>query len=109
MTAPKRCAIYARVSTADQDPTMQLDELREFAARRGWTIVAEYVDHGVSGAKDRRPDLDRLMVHVGRGGVDVVLCWKFDRWARSARHLILTLDEFRAAGVDFASVRDSID
>ncbi len=88
---------------------MQLDELREFTARRGWTVVAEYVDHGESGAKDRRPKLDGLMTHVRRGGVDVVACWRFDRFARSVRHLVLALDEFRSLSVDFVSVRDAID
>jgi DNA invertase Pin-like site-specific DNA recombinase len=105
----KRAVLYARVSTAEQSPAMQLDELRELALRRGWTIVAEYTDHGESGAKDRRPELDKLMTHVRRGGVDVVACWKFDRLARSVRHLVLALDEFRALSVDFVSVRDAID
>jgi DNA invertase Pin-like site-specific DNA recombinase len=104
-----RVAFYCRVSTSEQDPAMQLDELREFAARRGWTVVAEYVDHGESGAKDSRPQLDRLLAHVRRGGIDVVACWRFDRFARSVRHLVLALDEFRALSVDFVSVRDAID
>lgn len=68
-TVKKRVALYARVSTSDQDPTMQLDELRTYADRRGWPIVGEYVDQGESGAKDRRPHLDALMARVRRGGV----------------------------------------
>lgn len=88
---------------------MQVDELRELATRRDWKMVGEYVDHGESGAKDRRPELDKLMAHVRRGGVDVVACWKFDRFARSVRHLVLALDEFRELSVDFVSVRDAVD
>jgi DNA invertase Pin-like site-specific DNA recombinase len=88
---------------------MQLDELRGFAERRGWTIVAEYVEHGVSGTKDKRPQLDALMAKVRRGGVDAVLVWKFSRFARSVRHLVTALEEFRALSVDFVSVSEGID
>jgi DNA invertase Pin-like site-specific DNA recombinase len=104
-----RCALYARVSTSEQNAGMQLDELREWAARRDWTIVAEHVDEGVSGSKDRRPELDKLMAHVRRGGIDAVAVWKFDRFARSVTHLVSALDEFRALSVDFVSVRDAVD
>ncbi|MBP9111502.1 MAG: recombinase family protein [Polyangiaceae bacterium] len=104
-----RCVIYARVSTArDQSPEMQVRELREIASQRGWQVVAEFVDIGVSGAKDRRPQLDALMKRVRRG-VDIVAVYKFDRFARSVRHLLLALDEFRALGVDFVSARDGVD
>jgi DNA invertase Pin-like site-specific DNA recombinase len=72
-------------------------------------VVGEFVDRGVCGSKDRRPQLDLLMDKVHRGGVDVVAVWKFDRFARSVRHLVLALDEFRARGVDFFSSRDAID
>jgi DNA invertase Pin-like site-specific DNA recombinase len=109
MSNPKRCAIYARVSTSDQDPTMQLDELRAYAERRGWSIVGEFVDKGESGAKDRRPQLDDLMARLRRGGVDVVAVWKFSRFARSVRHLVTALDEFKALGVDFVSISEGID
>jgi DNA invertase Pin-like site-specific DNA recombinase len=105
----KRVALYARVSTTDQNPTMQVDELRAFAAARGWTVVGEYVDHGVSGTKERRPQLDELMRGVHRGAVDVVLVWKFSRFARSVRHLVTALEEFQALGVDFVSQSDGID
>jgi DNA invertase Pin-like site-specific DNA recombinase len=88
---------------------MQLDELRGFAARREWTISAEYTDHGESGAKERRPQLDGLMARVRRGGVDVVLVWKFSRFARSVRHLVTALDEFKELGVDFVSISEGID
>ncbi len=107
---PKRCALYARVSTSrDQSPALQLDELRHLAAQRGWELVGEYVDVGVSGAKDRRPQLDRMMAEVLRGRIDVVAVWRFDRFARSVRHLVLALDDFRARGVDFVSASDGID
>ncbi len=104
-----RAALYARVSTADQNPALQLDGLRRLAEQRGWSIVGEYVDQGVSGSKDRRPELDKLMKDVHRGRLDLVACWRFDRFARSVRHLVLALDEFRAKGVDFVSVHDGID
>jgi DNA invertase Pin-like site-specific DNA recombinase len=105
----KRVVLYARVSTTDQSPTMQLDELREFAARRGWKIVAEYTDRGESGAKEGRPELDDLMARVRRGGVDVVLVWKFSRFARSVRHLVTALEEFKALDVDFVSISEGVD
>jgi DNA invertase Pin-like site-specific DNA recombinase len=88
---------------------MQIDELRRVSEQRGWTVVGEYVDVGYSGLKDRRPQLDALMKHVHRGGVDLVAVWRFDRFARSVRHLVLALDEFRSRGIDFISVNDGID
>jgi DNA invertase Pin-like site-specific DNA recombinase len=104
-----RVALYARVSTVDQHPQTQIHALRQLAEQRGWEIVGEYVDHGVSGSRDRRPQLDALMKHVSRGGVDIVGVWRFDRFARSVRHLVVALDDLRARGVDFVSVNDSID
>jgi DNA invertase Pin-like site-specific DNA recombinase len=106
---PKRCALYARVSTSDQNTGMQLDGLRRLAEQRGWDVKGEFVDAGVSGSKDRRPELDRLMAEVHRGRVDVVAVWRFDRFARSVRHLVMALDDFRARGVDFVSASDGID
>jgi DNA invertase Pin-like site-specific DNA recombinase len=106
----KRAALYARTSTArDQNPAMQIDELRVLAKQRGWEIIGEYVDRGVSGGKDRRPELDRLNSDVGKGKVDVVACYRFDRYARSVKHLVTSLDEYRARGVDFISLYDGID
>lgn len=104
-----KAALYARVSTRDQDPAMQLTDLRRLAEARGWTVEEEYVDHGYSGAKDRRPALDRLMAHARQRKLDVVCCWRFDRMARSVRHLVGLLDEFRALGVDFVSHQEAID
>lgn len=106
---PKRVALYARVSTRDQNPGMQIEELRRLSLQRGWEVVGEYVDHGVSGAKVKRPELDRLMLDVHRGRVQVVACYRFDRFARSVKHLVTALDEFRVRNVDFISVHDGID
>src|SRR5271166_2587275 len=79
-----RVALYARVSTLNgQDPAMQLRELREYSSRRGWTVAREYVDHGVSGSKESRPQLNQLMADAHRRHFDAVLVWKIDRWGRS--------------------------
>jgi DNA invertase Pin-like site-specific DNA recombinase len=109
MTRPKRVAIYARVSTHEQSLDPQLHELRDLADRRGWCIAGEFTDLGISGAKDRRPGLDSLIKETHRGRVDVVLVWKFDRFARSVRHLITALDDFRGRGIDFVSASDAVD
>jgi DNA invertase Pin-like site-specific DNA recombinase len=106
-----RAAIYARVSTTNngQDPTMQTRELREYCDRRGWTVAGEYVDRGISGAKDRRPELDRLMSDAHKRRFDVVAVWKFDRFARSVSHLLRALDTFRVLGIEFVSLSESLD
>jgi DNA invertase Pin-like site-specific DNA recombinase len=88
---------------------MQLAELREQCARRGWQIVGEYIDAGVSGAKDRRPELDRLMQDAHKRKFDIVTVWKFDRFARSVSHLLRALDTFRVLGVEFVSLSESLD
>ena len=107
----KRVALYARVSTKNngQDPETQLIALREFANARGFEVSDEYIDVGISGAKDRRPELDRLMKDVRRRKVDAVLVARFDRFARSTKHLVLALEEFNALGVDFISLNESVD
>jgi DNA invertase Pin-like site-specific DNA recombinase len=107
----KRTALYARVSTnnGQQDPEMQLRELREYAAHRDLTITAEYVDQGVSGAKESRPSLNRLMIDARQRKIDCVLVWKLDRFARSLKHLVNALAEFEALGVAFVSLRDNLD
>jgi DNA invertase Pin-like site-specific DNA recombinase len=92
-----------------QHPEMQLSELREYAARRGWKIVGEYVDEGVSGSKDSRPELNRLMADVHSRKFEVVLCWKIDRFGRSLRHLVNALADLDAYGVAFVSLRDNLD
>jgi DNA invertase Pin-like site-specific DNA recombinase len=106
-----RVAIYARVSTANngQDPALQTRELREYAKRRGWRIVREYVDRGVSGSKDSRPALNELLADVHQRRCDIVLVWKLDRLGRSLRHLVNTLAELEARGVTFVSLRDNLD
>src|SRR5262245_50986418 len=103
-------ALYARVSTKNgQDPETQLQQLREYAGNRGLSVVAEYVDRGVSGAKDSRPKLDALMKDARSGRFDGVLCWKFDRFARSTRHLVTALEEFQSLGIHFVSLTEAID
>ncbi|MHB8501425.1 MAG: recombinase family protein [Candidatus Acidiferrales bacterium] len=106
-----RVAIYARVSTANngQDPTMQTRELVEYAERRGWTVAGEYVDVGISGTKERRPELDRLMADAHRRRFDVVAVWKFDRMARSVSHLLRVLETFNSLGIEFVSLSESLD
>jgi DNA invertase Pin-like site-specific DNA recombinase len=103
-------ALYARVSTLNnQDPEMQLAELREYAGRRGWQIVGEFTDQGVSGCKESRPALNRLMSDACRRRFDAVLVWKIDRFGRSLKHLVNALAELAALGVAFISLRDNID
>jgi len=103
-------AIYARVSTLNgQDPEMQLREMREYAARRGWEISDEYTDHGVSGSSESRPELNRLMADAQQRRFDAVLVWKVDRFGRSLKHLVNTLAELGAFGVAFVSLRDNLD
>jgi len=106
-----RVAIYARVSTTNhgQDVGLQTRELRQFAEARGWQIVGEYVDAGVSGAKDSRPELNRLMSDAHKRRFDVVCVWRFDRFARSVSHLLRALETFKALGIDFVSYSEQMD
>ena len=105
-----RVALYARVSTCNgQDPEMQLRELREYAGRRGWEIAGEYTDHGVSGSKDSRPELNQLMADAHQRRFDAVLVWKIDRFGRSLKHLVNALADLCAYGVAFVSFRDNLD
>jgi DNA invertase Pin-like site-specific DNA recombinase len=105
-----RVALYARVSTLNgQDPEMQLSELREYATRRGWAITSEYVDQGVSGSKESRPELNQLMADALRRKFDAVLVWKIDRFGRSLKHLVNALADLCAYGVAFVSFRDNLD
>jgi DNA invertase Pin-like site-specific DNA recombinase len=105
----QRAALYARVSTTGhgQDVGLQLDELRQVAAQRGWTVVEEFVDEGISGAKASRPALDRMMEAARLGKIDVVAVWKLDRLGRSLANLLSTLDELGHHGVGFVSLRDA--
>ena len=103
-----KAAIYARVSTFDQQPENQLAELRRYAAAREWTI-AEHIDRGVSGAKDRRPALDALLSDARRRRFDVLVVWRLDRLGRNLKHLIGLLEELNALGIAFVSLNEGID
>ena len=110
MRTMKTVALYARVSTRNgQDPETQLQALREYAANRGLAVVVEYVDQGISGATESRPKLATLMQDARKGGFDGVLVWKFDRFARSTRHLVTALEEFQSLGIHFVSLTEAID
>ncbi len=104
-------AIYARVSTAHngQDPRVQTRELREYCQRRGWKLAGEYVDVGISGAREKRPELDRLMAGAHRRRFDAVVVWRFDRFARSVSHLLRALETFKALGIEFVSLCEQMD
>src|SRR5277367_4728313 len=105
-----RAAIYARVSTNNgQDPHMQIRELREYCKRRGWEIEGEYVDAGISGAKEHRPQLDVLLAACRKRRFDAVLVYRYDRFARSLRQLVNALGEFDALGVHFISLHEGVD
>ena len=112
MTNPaiiQRAALYARVSTiTGQNPELQISELKEYAARRGWQVVAEFVDR-MSGVKESRPSLNRLMADARQRKFDVVVVWKIDRFGRSLRHLVNALAELEAVGVPFISLHDNLD
>ena len=106
-----RAAIYARVSTlnAGQDPSMQTRELGEYCQRRGWQVHDVYVDNGVSGKKDSRPQLNRMTQDAHERRFDVVVVWRFDRFARSVSHLLRALETFSALGVQFVSLSEQVD
>jgi DNA invertase Pin-like site-specific DNA recombinase len=103
--------IYARVSTvnAGQDPAMQTRELTEYCQRRGWEVFDLYVDNGVSGRKDSRPALNRLMADAHARRFDVILCWRFDRFSRSVSHLCRALETFNALDIQFVSLCEQVD
>jgi DNA invertase Pin-like site-specific DNA recombinase len=88
---------------------LQTRELRDYCEHRGWTVIGEYVDVGISGTKERRPELDRLMADAHRRRFDAILVWKLDRFGRSLRHLVNTLAELEARGIAFISLRDNLD
>jgi DNA invertase Pin-like site-specific DNA recombinase len=106
-----KAAIYARVSTTNhgQDVTLQTRDLQQFAEARGWHLVDAYIDAGVSGAKDSRPELNRLMADAQHRKFDVVLVWKLDRFGRSLRHLVNALAELEDLGIAFVSFTDNLD
>src|SRR5580704_2802463 len=105
-----KIAVYARVSTNNgQDPEMQLRELRDYCQRRNWEATREYVDVGISGAKEKRPELDRLIADAHRRHFDAVVVWRFDRFARSVSHLLRALETFRSLGIEFVSLSEQVD
>lgn len=106
-----RTGLYARVSTTNhsQDPEVQLRDMRAYSSSRNWEVVQEYVDSGISGTKERRPALDRLMEDVRAGKLDIVVVARWDRFARSTKHLIAAVEEFKSRNVQFVSVSEQID
>ena len=104
-----KVALYTRVSTLDQSVEMQTSDLRRYCDQRGLEVYKGYCDQGISGVKDRRPGLDELMSDAKKKKFDVVLVWRFDRFARSTKHLITALEEFRHLGIDFISYQENID
>ena len=109
MKAGKRTAIYERVSTIDQNVGMQDADLKRYCEQRGLEVFKVYCDEGISGTKDRRPALDQLMNDARKRKFDVVLVWRFDRFARSSKHLITALEEFRHCGIEFISYQENLD
>ena len=104
-----RVVAYVRVSRSDQNPQLQEDEVREHAVRRGWELTIIYKDQGVSGSRDRRPDLDRMMTDARRRRFDVLLVWRTDRLFRSIKHMVNALDELNGLGISFCSVTEPFD
>jgi DNA invertase Pin-like site-specific DNA recombinase len=105
----KRAALYMRVSTLEQHPETQLHDLRQMAQQRGLEVVEQYVDHGISGTRARRPGLDKMMANARRGRFDIVLVWACDRMARSVRHFLEVLDELNHLHIEFVSFREQLD
>jgi len=106
-----RAALYARCSTLDkgQDPELQLVPLREYCQRRDFIITGEYVDNGISGTKERRPQLDRLLEAARKRQVDMIIVWKLDRFGRSLKQLVNTLEELSSLGIGFICYQDNLD
>ena len=109
--ASNRVAIYGRVSTTNhgQDVSLQTRDLEQFAQARGWRLVDSYLDVGISGSKDKRPQLDRLMADAHKRRFDIVIVWRFDRFARSVSHLLRALEAFNALGIAFVSLSEQMD
>ena len=108
MESTKRAALYSRVSTNEQSTALQESELRQFAQHRGWSVAGVFSDT-ISGKTSSRPALDAMMADCRKRKVDIVLVWKFDRFARSLRHLVTAMDEFKRLGVDFVSATENLD
>jgi DNA invertase Pin-like site-specific DNA recombinase len=104
-----KIGIYARVSTKDQSCELQIRDLRAYCTARGFDLVREYVDVGQSGAKDSRPELNNLMDDARKRQFDAIIVWRFDRFARSTKHLLTALEEFRSLGIQFISYQENVD
>jgi DNA invertase Pin-like site-specific DNA recombinase len=104
-----KAAVYCRVSTSEQNASMQVEELRAYCSRRQWEIAEEFIDAGVSGSKESRPALNRLLADAKRRKFDAVLVYRYDRFARSLRHLVNALAEFDALGIHFVSLHEGVD
>jgi DNA invertase Pin-like site-specific DNA recombinase len=104
--SPPKAARYLRVSRADQDPRLQADATAHLIERRGWECVDSFVDHGVSGSRERRPQLDRLLNEARLGRFQILVVYRSDRLFRSLRNMVATLDQLAALGVDFVSVTE---
>ena len=105
-----KIAIYARVSTlTGQNPELQLAEIREYASHRGWAVFSEYCDLGVSGSKESRPELNRMLKDAHLRRFDAIVVWKLDRLGRSLKHLVTTIEDLAAYGVSFVALRDNLD
>jgi DNA invertase Pin-like site-specific DNA recombinase len=109
MSSQKKVAIYLRVSTKEQSVEMQLNDLERYSMERGLKVFKLYQDNGVSGTKESRPALSELMDDAKKRKFDIVLVWRFDRFARSTKHLVNALYEFRNLGIDFISYQENID
>jgi DNA invertase Pin-like site-specific DNA recombinase len=106
---PVRAAAYHRVSRHDQNPQLQQDEVAELVERRGWQLAKSYTDEGISGSRDRRPELDQLLADARRRRFDLLVVWRADRLFRSLKHMVTTLDELAALGIGFTSVTEPFD
>lgn len=106
-----KIAIYARISTTNhgQDVNLQLNELRDYCQRREFQVIGEFVDSGVSGSKDSRPELNRLMADARQRRFDAILVWKLDRFGRSLKHLVNALADLEALGIAFIALKDNLD
>lgn len=110
MKSQIRAALYCRCSTSQhQTPDMQLLELREYCSRRGWQVAGEWVDLGISGSRENRPQLSKLLAACRQRKLDAVVVYRYDRFARSLRHLVNALEEFRSLGVEFVSLHEGVD
>lgn len=105
----RKAVIYTRVSTGEQNCENQLRDLKKYSDFRKWRIAGQFQDDAISGLKKKRPGLDEMMEQIRRGKYDILLVWSYDRFARSASHLVTTLDELKNLGVDFCSYQQQID